>query len=186
MCSFAVADENSNTQAWYHPSHIKLQYAGNIGYFSLGLGKQYLDNRLALEVFYGYARASKAGTKINTIALKNAYYWPANLSFIGPNNLNIYLGLNLFYALDVRETNAPGCLRDDDGYPCNSIHIMPYVGAEFINSSFTTKSNILPDGVYWEIGVLDLFLVDYYHNRSYLSLKDIVNMSVGFKWYVNR
>lgn len=53
------------------PDHIKLQYAGNIGILSTGIGYSFFDNKIQSDLFYGYIPEFIGGANIHTISNKN-------------------------------------------------------------------------------------------------------------------
>ncbi len=61
------------SKSWYVPDYAKVQFAGNIGFLSIGTGYSLFNNYLQSDIFYGYVPKSIAGTKIHTISQKNSF-----------------------------------------------------------------------------------------------------------------
>ena len=58
---------------WYKPDYTKLQYAGNIGFMSIGAGYNWWKNIAQTDFIYGYVPESKGNTTIHTFTLKNTF-----------------------------------------------------------------------------------------------------------------
>lgn len=58
---------------WYLPHFIPVQYAGNIGFISSGVGYVTRKNNYELSLLYGYTPASVAAVRIHTITAKNVF-----------------------------------------------------------------------------------------------------------------
>lgn len=55
------------------PDHIKIQYAGGIGFFSLGTGYQNRQHNLEGDLYYGYLPKSIGGVRIHSLSAK--FFW---------------------------------------------------------------------------------------------------------------
>lgn len=79
MSEFIVAQEDrSNTdiyksRKWYSPDYFKLQYAGNIGFLSIGLGYNWWREKAQSTFIYGYVPEHKGNTTIHTFSIKNDF-----------------------------------------------------------------------------------------------------------------
>lgn len=58
---------------WYHPRYIPVQYAGNIGFVSAGVGYASRKENYQLSLIYGYAPPSMAGVRVHTLTAKNIF-----------------------------------------------------------------------------------------------------------------
>ena len=59
---------------FYTPDYFPLQYAGNIGLLSSGVGYQGRKDNYQLSVVYGFAPASVTGVNIHTVTGKNIFH----------------------------------------------------------------------------------------------------------------
>jgi hypothetical protein len=59
---------------WYVPDYIPIQYAGNIGFLSTGIGYSGPNDIYHFSLLYGYAPESLAGVSIHTLTAKNAFH----------------------------------------------------------------------------------------------------------------
>jgi hypothetical protein len=71
----ATASERDTTKVnrWYKPAFVPVQFAGNIGFLSTGIGFTSHTKRYELALMYGYVPASLALTRIHTISAKNVF-----------------------------------------------------------------------------------------------------------------
>jgi hypothetical protein len=60
-------------RAWYKPDYTKLQYAGNIGFMSIGAGYTWWREVAQTDLIYGYVPESKGNATIHTFTLKNTF-----------------------------------------------------------------------------------------------------------------
>lgn len=71
---FAQQDSRiDEKQQWYKPDLFKIQYAGNIGFISLGLGYEWWRQNAQIDFMYGYVPETKGKTTIHTFTIKNTF-----------------------------------------------------------------------------------------------------------------
>ncbi|MEH0155728.1 hypothetical protein V6R21_16385 [Limibacter armeniacum] len=74
LLSFEPSFAQTETKHWYSPNHVKLQYAGNNGWLSTGVGYSFLKKKSWLMDFmYGYVPKSIGGTTIHVLSWKNTF-----------------------------------------------------------------------------------------------------------------
>jgi hypothetical protein len=86
--------DSTRSARWYLPHYVPLQFAGNIGLISTGIGYSSHRENYHLTLLYGYTPASVAQTQIHTITAKNTFalkQW----SLAGNSVLMPYLGVGL-------------------------------------------------------------------------------------------
>ena len=71
--------EKDTLKKWYVPSNVRLQFAGNIGFLSLGPSWSFLNYRLDFESSFGFVPKLDAKKPIYIIATKTLY--KPNLDF---------------------------------------------------------------------------------------------------------
>ncbi len=52
--SFAQDKDSIQDKSWYTPDYVKMQFAGNIGFLSVGAGYQLFNDLLYTELLYGF------------------------------------------------------------------------------------------------------------------------------------
>jgi hypothetical protein len=69
----ASRGDTTKTKRWYKPAFVPVQFAGNIGFISTGIGFTSHTKKYELALMYGYVPASLALTRIHTISAKNVF-----------------------------------------------------------------------------------------------------------------
>jgi hypothetical protein len=108
--------------------YLPLQYAGNIGVISLGVGYGAKRDLYQLSLVYGYAPASMAGVRIHTITAKNIFHL-YRFRLNEKQTLLPYAALGLSFEIGGRSfftqpANMPPSYYD---YP-KSMHFIPSAG----------------------------------------------------------
>jgi len=173
VSSYAFSEDN---YAW--PSdQLVLQHAGEIGFISIGVAEKFRKNTLSHELLFGYVPQQLAGQRsIYTISNKISYLQNSD------NKLaQLYVGANIFYVLNVAENTIKESYYRHNEYPMNSLHLMPYVGANFLFLNHH-MSALVP---YFEIGILNNSLESYVLNRKTISPTTIFTFSLGVRWDFN-
>jgi hypothetical protein len=83
---------------WYIPHYFPLQYAGNIGFLSAGVGYGARKDNYQLSLVYGYAPPSVAGVRIHTVTAKNIFHL-YRFYLSEKRTLIPYVGLGLSFEL---------------------------------------------------------------------------------------
>lgn len=168
------------------PDAVSVQYAGNMGLASLGLGYHTKSERSSAYLFYGYLPKGEHGVDVKTIAVKGYTETGKRHPFKGVTTSN-YSGLNLIFA---RTKNTHVVWPDhypDDYYPQNAIHLALLVGGKM---DFDVKGSryIERAGLFVECGTLGHYVMDYVKTSNYRTMRfsDIWNVSVGFSVSLNK
>lgn len=167
-------DTSYNKYAWYVPTAYRLQFAGNMGFLSVG-ANYYLSKTFDVSLLVGYFREGIESGKLVTISLKSnfkIYNFKLNnkYSFIPTAGVNVIWGHthNTFKALPAH--------YPDKYYFQNEIHFAPYIG--YIISRKVDNKYLSAIEFYSEIGSMDNYVLEYIRNE-YIELKDIINVSFG-------
>ena len=165
------------------PTHVKWQYAGGMGYMSLGFGWDYgKKSRWETDFFVGYLPKSKADKFYLTTTLKQNYI-PWNIAIKDRMSVDpFYCGV-YFNAIYGRRFWGHQPDRFPDKYYTFSTKYHAYL---FVGQRLTMNTNIHNDshfkGVtfYYELSTCDMYLFSKLGNKS-LSMKDIMGFSFGVK-----
>src|SRR5687768_16913956 len=65
--------DSTRSRRWYLPHYVPLQFAGNIGFVSIGAGYISSHRNYRLELLYGYVPKTVAGAYIHHITAKNIF-----------------------------------------------------------------------------------------------------------------
>lgn len=166
---------------WYEPAHVKVQFAGGIGFISPGFGFSYAKNKMETDLFFGYLPKQIGGEHIVMLTLKNTF-----IPFtIKPENSRLTIhpltigGFFNYTFGNQYETFWP------DHYPTgyywwdSAIRLGFFLGG---NVRIPVKNNVF-DAVsaYYELGSNDLYLISYIQNINYFKPYDILNLAIGVK-----
>ncbi len=175
---------DDGTLPWYVPHHVKLQFAGSIGFISPGIGYTFFKDRTEIELFGGYVPKSIGGATIRSMSLKlngkiiklkpwdQITVYPLDLGVV----LNYTFGKQYYFLLPYR---YPG------GYYfwSSALRIRPAIGGslekELIRNSFLGIKSI---GCYYELSTAGLYLVTLFHNPTYVDIfPDVISLGLGIK-----
>lgn len=159
------------------PDYINLQYAGNIGLGSVGLGYISNNEKHHLGFNYGYLPPFVNNVKVHTFTLKGAFQFKKH-KLSEKASLNAYLGTHLLYSATSNTFVKWPSYYPDDYYFTNAIHLAPFLGVK-INARKTINRFS-----YVEIGTLDYYLLKRIkYNRNRFS--DCINLCMGFSIPLN-
>lgn len=65
--------KSMSKKKWYSPHYIPIQYAGNIGFLSTGIGYSARKDNYQFSLVYGYAPESIAGVQVHMLTAKNIF-----------------------------------------------------------------------------------------------------------------
>ncbi|MBT3206801.1 MAG: hypothetical protein HN704_09015 [Bacteroidetes bacterium] len=140
---------------WYIPDYAKVQFAGNIGFFSIGIGYQFFNNHLYSELLYGYVPVSiSKAEQIHTITIKNTL--PVFTKKFNNIALSPITGFTASF-----ETGNNSFLKLLDKYPkdyysTNAFHFTFFIGAS-IHKDFINSKIINGVDLYFELGTVDTY-----------------------------
>lgn len=170
----AHARSTNSTMLKLSKPEVRLQYAGNLGLMSLGVGKDFSHPKISMGLSYGYLPKSVNGAEVHTFALKSTFYITKknfkNLSF------KTYTGVTTTYSVAKNTyTEYPSYFPAHYHVP-NAAHINPLLGIRLGYSSKQEKSNDI--FIFAELGTVDYLLLYAVRNRI-VSFREIVNLCFG-------
>lgn len=180
--SGAYSNENptSMEKRWYVPDYVKAQFAGNIGFISVGAGYNLLSNLIQSEILYGYVPSSIGGSTIHTLALKNSFliYDYTFSKYI----LTPYAGFTTNLEMGGNSDGFFSEKYDDGYYKTNAIHFTFFTGGKIFypvsNTSFIKGLDIFA-----EVGTVDIYLW-YLINSENVKPGDIFSLALGMNVYL--
>jgi len=162
------------------PDHSKIQYAGNIGFFAIGLGYNFAEI-YDLDVMYGYTPGYIGGHHINQLTIKNTIIPKMHFN-LGKIRVNPLLGLHFTY--NMRE-NRNTWLKLPDRYPGGyyfptALHGLLTAGIRV--DSEEIKSNFFENlALYFELGTVDSYLRSYFISKN-IPFYEIWNISLSLRF----
>lgn len=169
------------SRKWYIPDHLKLHFAGNIGFLSGGPG--YVSNNKSLEtdLLFGFLPKKFGGDALVTISAKTTYSpWKISLKngyYIRPFSIGAYLSYTFGPQFD---TKWPSYYPTGYYWWATSFRPGAFFGGK-VGRNLVIKNQVKQFEFYYEVGSYDLLMISYVQNREYLKLSDISNLSFGVK-----
>ena len=163
------------------PDHIKLQYAGSIGFLSLGAGYETGNKKFEFDLYYGYVPESVGGVEIHTLTGKTTF-----LPFKESTNKTVTINPLTLGAYVAYTFGDQYFLFAPEKYPLSyydyptALHVGGFIGGR-ITKHAKKKQLFSRIGLYYEIGTTDKEFISYYHNREALKFTDILNIGIGIK-----
>lgn len=179
LSSVTVASGKSMLQSDLRPDHFRGQFAGNIGFLSLGAGYSWLNNHVASDLLVGYVPEQVGGTKILKLVQKNTVQFNiAEKGFF--SKVKPLTGFSVNF-----ETGRNSYVTPPDKYPAG------YYGTNAFTFSFFTgvayevpfaKENVFSKVHYYaEVGTLATYLYYDFKRREYLN-PEIWSLALGLKF----
>jgi hypothetical protein len=163
------------------PHHLKLQFAGNTGFLSLGAGYENKKRNLEGDFFYGYVPQSIGGLSIHTLSSKLAWNTIGNIEGSDIEWRPLSLGILVSYTFGKQYFGFK-----PENFPYNyyrqptSLHMGAFVGGQ-MNVKRRDSKKIRRIGLYYELVTLDTELLSYFKNTHALKLQDILSLGIGIR-----
>jgi len=171
-------ENDSQKRKWYLPRDAKIQYAGNIGFMSVGATYYLAKDWYRVSLMYGMASGRHEVKTLNTVALKNTFlikkFHFKDFTIAPTAGLSINVGSthNTYRKLP---EHFP-----DDYYFQNKIHFAPFFGA-LVYHPLPYKT-IKGMDFYFEIGTVDNYLLEAIRT-DYVKYSEIWNLALGLSFY---
>jgi hypothetical protein len=183
--SLFFVSQLANAQKFLVPDEAILQYAGSIGYLSVGGGyKLFKNERGNLDFLYGYVPAS-AGGRLHIITAKFSYKpFVINVNKIGrvyPFNPGLFFTYTLHPDLQLKfsKDNWP------KGYYYWSEAVRPHLSfsneIEFTEPKFIRAVGLKSVTLYSEFNSNDWYLVNFFQNAPEVSVTDVFRLGIGLR-----
>ena len=174
-----TAQENSRSKIL--PDHIKVQYAGNIGYLSVGAGYTSKKEKLTEDLYYGYVPKSKGGLATHSLTAKLTWSPFMILKGHSVHVKPFSIGVLVNYAFGKQYFSF-----SPDKYPFDyykfptSFHIGIFEGGEAFIPLNRVKG-FREIGLYYELVTIDRELISYVNNDRALDLDDVFHLGLGIR-----
>ncbi len=169
-------------QRLFKKAALTVQYAGSVGFLSVGYFKQTANDKFGIGLVYGNTPKSMGGP-LGSLSLKLRYN-PFQVKlykniYLEPLQAGIFLTQNFGKNLDLKWSS-----NYSKGYY--------WWGSSFRQHIFVSSQiSILKEqgcfnkiSFYWEANTNDLYLYSYFPNCDVLSLYDIIYFGIGVKFYI--
>ena len=174
----ASLSDSARARPWYLPHYVPIQFAGNIGFLSTGVGYTSNHGNYQLSLLYGYAPRVIAGAEIHTIAAKNIF--PLSRHAMRNNQTLIpYVGLGLMV-----EVGGNSFFRQPDHYPegyydfPKNLHVTGYGGAK-LQRHFPDEFRMFRGVEFFaEAGTVDIYLW-YKAMSNQIKFHQVFSLALG-------
>ncbi|WP_181304317.1 hypothetical protein [Rufibacter sp. XAAS-G3-1] len=162
------------------PFHVKAQFAGDLGFLSVGAGRSFLKEKLETDLFLGYLPQKIGGDRIFTTAIKATYVPLRAIQVTSLDWQSLRTGLQLGYTFG----NEYFAFEPHDKYPksyygfSTALHLYYFLGGQV---DFTRVEKLNRFGIYYEVGSNVEYIVSYVQNPAYLSPAKIFNLALGVR-----
>ena len=167
------------SKSWYIPDYTKIQFAGNIGFLSAGIGYKIFKGHLYSDLMYGYVPSSFSKAEIHIITQKNTF--PIFNKKIKNLTISPITGFTLSF-----ETGGNSFLILPDKYPkgyygTNAFHFTFFVGGK-LHKDFNKQLKIKGIDLYAELGTVDTYLW-YAILSKEVKINSIFSSAIGINIY---
>lgn len=157
----------------YMIDHLKFQYAGEIGTYAIGLGKQFSEN-YSLDLFHGRVPQSVGGVEIDTYALKSNFSLFRHV--LDPVIFYTYYGVNVYHVTGLDYQASRHSSYPDSYYRVGSIRALLFIGEK------VRFGEELKNEVYFESGLNDVVIINYLNNSDVINPFDFVSLALGYTY----
>ena len=167
----------------YIPDYAKLQFAGGIGFLSLGVGYSFFKQKLDISFFYGYVPKSYSVNELHSISLQSTIKF---FSIKTKHNIEI-LPLNIGWFAH-HTFGGDFWVKLPDNYPDGYYWWSPgrnagiFLGGEIKTKLLANKTPASGTAFYVRVGSRGLYLASKYGNSS-IPLSDIIELGFGIAIY---
>jgi len=165
--SVATQAQSEKKKTGIVPHHIKLQFAGSIGFISVGTGYEFAKKKLQGDFYYGYVPEKIGGINIHSITAKLTWL-PVSIQ-------------KKDFKFDLLTTGVLANYVFGKQYHLSRASLAYYrfpTGAHFalFAGGGITKNKF---GLYYELGATDRDLISFASNLKGIKFYEIINIGIG-------
>lgn len=163
------------------PDHLKIQYAGGMGFISIGGGYSTKKQKLEADVYYGYLPKSIGGVSIHSISGKVTWIpiRPVSIKKYQVEPLMTGLVVNYSFGKQYFSFDPPYYPYRYYSFP-TAIHSALFLGSR-IGFNLPTNTFVRRLSLYYEILSFDREFISLVSNPKSLQVTDIVTLSLGIR-----
>ena len=178
-CSLAFGQTK---KSWIVPDHIKTQFAGNIGFLSVGAGYLHGNDKLETDLYVGFLPKPIGGDHIVSVSAKMTYSpWRIRIGRnygLVPFSIGPYLSYSFGSQFD---TVLPNEYPDGYYWWATSLRFGAFAGGR-LSRNIGEQHRLKAVDFYYELGSYDLVFLSYIQNRKALDISDIFSLALGVKF----
>ena len=165
------------------PDYAKTQFAGNIGFLSIGPGYWYASKKMELDIMYGFV-PKNAGGVLHSLTLKNTWI-PFKKICVGKNTEldPLTLGIPLSYTFGKQFF----FIAPQDQYPkryydySSALRVGVFAGGK-VRQKLSPSYLIKEASLYYELGTYDLLIHNYIIYKDNMRFGDIFSLGLGLQF----
>lgn len=170
ILSVCAPAQSEKHRAGIIPHHAKIQYAGSIGFISVGAGYEFAKKKLQGDFFYGYVPEKIGGIKIQSITTKLTWIPVSRLlNDIKLDMLTAGILVNYTFGRQYHLFSRTRYSFVYYGFP-TAAHLALFAGGGI------TKNKL---GLYYEVGTTDRDLISFVNNPKAINFYEIINIGIG-------
>lgn len=173
LFSFLLILFHSQTAKAYFIDYLKVQHAGEIGTYAVGIGKKFSKN-YSLDFLHGRVPQSIGGVELDTYSLKNNFH--LKTFYFDPIGAVTYAGINVYHVIGLDYQTSRHGSYPDNYYRLGSFRALFFLG-EKIQFGRELKNEIFLEG-----GINDIVLTNYLNNRDTINPFDFVSLATGYTY----
>lgn len=174
----STAIDSTRLKKWFVPHYVPIQFAGNIGLISTGLGYTSDHENYQLSILYGYVPASVAQTRVHMLTAKNMF--PLTRYALRNNQTLIpYAGLGLTLEIGgISFFKMPSHYPDSYyDFPKN-LHVLAFGGVRMEHIFQDDVAFLRGMELYAEAGTVDVYIW-YKAISNEIKFRQIFNLAFG-------
>ena len=163
------------------PDHLNLQYAGGMGFISIGAGYSAKNQKLEGDLYYGYLPKSVGGIRIHSISGKVTWIPIHSVSIKNYQVEPLMTGIIVNYSFGKQYFSF-----DPPNYPYRyysfptAIHSALFLGSR-IGFNFPANTVVRRLSLYYEILSYDREIISFVSNTKSLQAGDVITLSLGVR-----
>ncbi|GAA4438328.1 hypothetical protein GCM10023188_33620 [Pontibacter saemangeumensis] len=175
-------DSAAPARKWYAPDAVTLQFAGNIGMFSIAPSYSFAHDKLNAELFYGFVPKFDATEELHILTLKGIYKPFGQVPLkekLSLTPLRVGMGVSYYFRSQF-ETNWSNAYPTNDYYWwTSSLRLTGSLGPA-LNYSLPESKNFREISLYGDLNTYDLIVTSAVKDKT-LTAWDIVSFGIGLR-----
>jgi len=175
-------EDDSTARKWYVPDAVTLQFAGNIGMFSIAPSYSFAQDKINAELSYGFVPKFDADEALHLLTLKGIYKPFRKVPLKNDFSLTpLRLGMGLsYYFRSQFSTNWSNAYPASDYYWWTSSLRLTGSFGPAVNYALPNSKTFKELSLYGDVGTYDLIVTSAFKDKT-LTTWDILSFGVGLR-----
>ncbi|MBF9254197.1 hypothetical protein I2I11_12905 [Pontibacter sp. 172403-2] len=176
------AGDSNAARKWYAPDAVTLQFAGNIGMFSIAPGYSFAHDKINAELSYGFVPKFDAAEALHLLTLKGIYKpfrkVPLHNDF-SLTPLRVGMGLSYYFRSQFSTNWSNAYPASDYYWWTSSLRLTGGLGPA-VNYALPNSNTFKELSLYGEVGTYDLIATSAFKDET-LTKWDILSFGIGLR-----